>query len=433
MANTQEQVIKTIESSTLLTGGQLNPTQQNEFFKLIRSLPGMFSIARFERVDQKKHHIDALHIGEPITHAVEENSNEAYLAQPKTSQIEIFTRKLKSSWNVTTETLIENIEKGNFEQTLMEGMSKRIGTDMELLGIQGNATLYAGSTTPFGRLLKRLDGWDKKTEGAHIVDCSGATIGRDIFAEMIRRMPQQYLADPDLRWITSKTIEVDWMDLIADRGTALGDRAVEGRAPAPYGIPMVGIPLIPSDKDLTISTGTSAIVIGTRADAFKITAGVNDKLNINVNGAGAQTVTLTAGVWFASQIANMINAAHSSLAGVASDDGFGRLVLKSPTTGSTSTIVIGAVANSAYAELGLSEGTTTGTNSGSNGIVKEGSFIWLANPRNFIYVFLNATRVYSEFNKDFDRLETVVYNEMDAQVENLDAIVKAVNVRRRTI
>lgn len=430
--NDQEKVLKTIESTQLLTGGQLNPTQQNEFFKLIRALPGMFSIARFEKVDQKKHHIDKLHIGEPITHGVEENTNTAYLAKPKTSQIEIFTRKYKSSWNVTTETLIENIEKGSFEQTLMEGMSSRIGTDLEMAAIQGDPDKYAADNSPFGLLLRRDKGWDVLTEGAHIIDCDGVTIEKDIFAEMIRRMPQQYLADPGLRWITSKTIEIDWTDKIAERNTALGDAAYSGKAPAPYGIPMASIPLVPADKELSLDTGVAAMVVSDRADAFEIKAGVNDKLSINVNATGATTITLTAGVWHAGQIAMMINSALN-IPNFAYSDGFGKLVLKSPTTGALSAIVIGVVANDAYDELGLHEGTTTGVAVGNAGEVREGSFIWLANPKNFIYAFLNGTRVYSEFNKDYDRLETVVYNEMDTQVENLDAIVKAVNIRRRQI
>lgn len=434
-AQQQEKVLKTIESTQLLTGGQLNPSQQREFFKLIRTLPGMFSYARFETVDQKKHHIDKLHIGEPITHSVDENSNEAYLAKPKTSQLEIYTKKLKSSWNVTTETLVENIEKGNFEQTLMEGMSQRIGTDMELLAIQGDMTKYASDTTPKGLLLRRDDGWDKITDNAHIVDCGGSTIIKDIFAEMIRRMPQQYLADPELRWITSKTIEVDWTDTVAERATAMGDAAYSGKAPAPYGIPMLSIPLIPADKPLSLTAATSAQVLGTRQDVFEIKEGVNDKLKIDIDNAGAGTgteITLAAGVWHAGQIANMINAALGN-APIASTDGFGRIKLQSLTTGTASEIDIQAIANDAYKTLGFTVGVINGTDDGTAGTVNEGSFIWLANPKNFIYVLLNGTRVYSEFNKDYDRLETVVYNEMDVVVENLDAVVKAVNVRRRPL
>lgn len=432
MPNSQEQIIKTIQSSSLLTGGQLNPTQQNEFFRLIRTLPGMFSIARFERVDQKQHHIDRLHIGEPITHAVGENDNTQFLAGPKTSQIEILTRKLKSSWNVTTETLIENIEKKDFEQTLMEGMTSRIGTDLEMLGIQGDINTNALVNTPFGRLLRRLDGWDLQTEEAHIVDCGGINVQKSIFAEMIRRMPQQYLADPGLRWITSKIVEVDWLDTVAERATAMGDAAYTGTAPRPYGIPMISIPLIPADKSLPIMTGTSATVIGNRADAFRIITGVNDGISITVDGGAPVAFVLTQGTWFASNIAAQINA-QAGLAGIASDDGFGRLVIKSPTSGAASSISINAAANDAYTELGLSVAVVQGVANGVIGIVNEGSYIWLANPKNFIYVMLGATRLYSEFNKDFDRLETVVYNEMDVKVENLDAIVKGVNVRRKAI
>jgi len=430
--NEQEQILKSIDTSDFGNGGLLNPKRQNQFTKYIRENGKMLNLVRFEQLNQTQMVLDHLYIGEPVTHAVEEEDPTAYLARPSTNQLHIQTKKLKSSWNITTEVLVDNIEQAGFEQAMMDGMTRRISTDIELLAIQGNETAYAGATDVYGRLLKRQDGWDALTNNSHILDCGGATIQKGIFAEMVRSMPQQYLQDPDLRWFVSKSIAIDWMDLLADRGTGIGDSALNGNSVAPYGIPLVTVPLIPDNKPLSTKSGVAAKVIGTRQDVFEITTGVNDKLSIAIDGGSAVTVTLPQGAFRVGYIAQFINAA-AGLAGVATDDTFGRIVLTSPTVGSSSRVVLGTITNDAYSTLGLSVGTTSGSATGSTGSTPEGTFIWLANPKNFIAVLRGNTRIYTQFNKDYDRLETVVYNEVDFAIENDDAIVKAVNVRKRDL
>jgi len=39
--------------------------------------------------------------------------------------------------------------------------------------------------------------------------------------------------------------------------------------------------------------------------------------------------------------------------------------------------------------------------------------------------------MFTEFNKNYDRIETVMYNQVAADVENLDAVVKVKNVRKK--
>lgn len=430
--NEQEEIIKTIQTTDFLNGGLLDPKRQKKFITYIRDYGKLLPMVRFETLNQSQMTIDKLYIGEPITHAVGENDNTAFLAQPATGQIGIQTRKVKSSWNITTETLVNNIEQKGFEKTIMEGMTKRISTDIELLAIQGDTTTYAAVNTPFGRLLRRSNGWDVLTNGCHIVDCGGTTIRKGIFAEMIRSMPQQYLQDPELRWFVSKSLAIDWMDLLANRGTTLGDNALNGNSISPYGYPLTEVPLLPDNKPLRTWTGTSAKVIGTVPDPFEIITGTNDTLLINVDGGGNVTVTLQPGVHRVSVIASMINSTMG-LEGIASDDTHGRLVLQSPLRGAASSISIQGVANDAYDELGLTIGDTQGIDFGTQGVTDDGTFIWLANPKNFIAAMRGTTRIYSEFNKDFDRVETVVYNEVDFQIENEDAIVKAINIRKRDL
>ena len=426
----QEKVIKSLETSDFGHGGLLDPKRQKKFLKYVREYGKMLPMVRFESLNQSQMTLDKLYIGEPISHAVGENDSTAFLAKPQTGQIHILTKKLKSSWNVTTETLVNNLEQKGFEQTLMEGMSRRISTDIELLAIQGDEEEYENAVDVFGRLLKRQDGWDKLTRNAHILDVGGANVQKGIFAEMIRMMPQQYLNDPGLRWFVSKSVAIDWLDQLADRMTNLGDNALNGNSVSPYGIPLVEIPLLPDSKPLSTTKATPAQVVGHRADPFTINAGENDKLKIN-----GITITIPAGTHRVGFISNLINGT-ADLTVKASDDTHGRLVLTDLTINAPATvpqIIIGAVDDDAYEELGFAEGTTDGSLVDVAGTINEGSFIWLANPQNFIAAMRGSTRVYTEFNKDYDRVETVLYNEVDFAIENDDAIVKAVNLRKRQL
>ncbi|MEW6556022.1 MAG: phage major capsid protein [Elusimicrobiota bacterium] len=429
MSRNDELIRKTVESSDFLNGGLLNPEQQTEFIKLVRQYSKMIPLVRQEHLTVPKKDIDKLHIGEPVTRKAEENVATGPTGKPVFNQIKIETEKVKSEWHITTEALDENIAREKLEQQVMEAMMQQISTDLENLAINGNVNL-TDDGTPISALLRANDGWDKLTDDAHIVDVEGNYISKRVFAAMLRQMPNQYRNDPTLKWFLSKGVHVDWMDLNADRASATGDESLAGKAPAPFGIPIVEVPLIPDDKDLKVGTATRAYHLGKRTGPFQIRKGVNDILNIEVDNTGPVRVELPQGTFEAFQIAGLINGSDAKLTGVASDDGEGKVFLQSPTTGATSEIDIkdGTVNTT----LGFTVGVYVGGAEGGANTVKEGSFIWLSNPKNFVWAIYRGTRVYSKFVQENDRIETVVYNRVDGQIENKNALVKAVNIRVRT-
>lgn len=426
MKNTNQELIeKTISTSDLLNGGRLNPEQQAQFIMLVRKSSTLLPLVRFVQMVNPNEEIDKLHVGEPITEAASENADTGNLSKAKFNKLMLSTKKTRSAWNITTETLQLNIEQAELEGRIFEAMSQRISTDMEMLGIQGDNTITG--VDPVSRLLKTLDGWDKMSEAAHIVDAGGVELERGIWAAARDSLPKQYRQDPGLRWIVSDSLMIDWRDMLAERMTPGGDAAVGGSAVAPLGIPVIEVPMMPDDKPVVIAGVSSAEVVGTQMGPFNVVAGVNDTVKIAVDGGAPAVITLVAGTFELVRICAMINAVLN--ANIASDNNFGSIRLKSPTTGSASSIDVQAVANNAYDTLGLDVYTTSGANTG--GTVRQGTFIWLANPQNFVFGMLNGTRVYSEYNKNFDRIETIVYNHIGTNIENLDAMVKVKNVVRR--
>lgn len=110
------------------------------------------------------------------------------------------------------------------------------------------------------------------------------------------------------------------------------------------------------DQNFNIHNATAAQVVSSNSETYNIQAGVNDQLQLTIDGVGS-TVTLTAGATqSAANIASDINAVFP---GRASGAG-GVVTITSPTTGSTSEITIGAPANNANATLGFTAATVNG-------------------------------------------------------------------------
>jgi len=317
-------------------------------------------------------------------------------------------------------------------------MSRRFATDMELLAVQGDTT--TSGSTPIAVLLAANQGWGVLTEDSHIIDAGGAQISPAIWEKAFRAMPDQHVMNPNLKWFYNTNTAIDWRATLNARATGLGDLSIAGENTPPLGIAPMVVPYIPQNLAVPVTTATSATVTGTRQGPFTFTT-TNYLLKLDVDNAGAVSVDMGASaasvVLNAPQVCKLINDQYVAGFGatyqyVASTNGFGAIVLTSPTTGATSEIDIQASATNVYTILGLTIAAVTGAAAGANSL-NEGTFIWLADPMNFIYGILGSTRVLSEYNKDYDRVEVVMYNDVDFAVENNDAIVKVKRLRKKVL
>lgn len=452
MSSNQDLIEKAITSTTISQqGGQLNAEQQSRFISLIRRYGVLLSMVRFVRMGRPTIDIDKLHIGEPVTVSATENTAATESYSPKFNKITLSASKIRTDWSMTTELLQGNIEQNQLEATLMRGITERMATDIELLGVQGAASTYASVDTPLGKLLRVSNGWDSQTASAHIVDVNGGAISKSVFSHMKRTMPSEFKNDAGMRFFMSDNLAVDWQDTLSARTTDLGDASL-GRMGglAPYGVPAQIVPLIPDDQTIASQTAAQAAqVTGTQMGPFFFPAATDIIVSVDatdpvLNTSPAITITLTSGAATldAVQVAQKINAGlvagedvGAAYGNVARVTKYGQLELVSPTTGTGSNIVIAegtAETVPALTVLGLTAATTTGT-AAAAGSSNDGSFMWLLNPQNLIYGVLDGTRIYTEFNRNTDSIEATIFNQVAFNVENLNAIVKATNIKRAAL
>ena len=262
-----EEYLKTLTTTELAAGGLLQPEQAERFLDLTLEYSTLLQQVRAEGKARNKGEVDTLNIGGVCTVPATEPASETIDERlPDFGKIEFSMVKLRSAFNMSTETLLDNVESdirvaglpgrqegeeppGDFRDTLMRAYAKRIATDIELAAIQGDTT-HTGVTLK-DKLLKCNDGWLKLAQVAptcHIVDAGSKNVSVKLFAAMLEALPSPYLKTPaDLRWIVGSRVNIKWTSKLAERQTTLGDDVLKGMGVSPFGIPMMLVPLMPED------------------------------------------------------------------------------------------------------------------------------------------------------------------------------------------
>lgn len=233
-----------IETNTL-SSGLLNPEQARKFIQQTFEATNLGGLVRHEMRTAKTGEIDKIGIGRRILRKKTENTDDGYRAEVRTSQIEYATTAVRLPWEITEETLRENIEGQNFEQIVTNLMTTQLGIDMEDLYLNGDEAngdikefdaagtyaigdkaIYSGELYEFTAahaagawsgtdaekigtqgdvdFLKINDGWIKQiSNGGHVYDASSETeMSLDLFYKTLGQLPNKY-NNGKLRWLMS--------------------------------------------------------------------------------------------------------------------------------------------------------------------------------------------------------------------------------------
>lgn len=421
--------IKTaITTADYLNGGELNPEQEKTFDKFIRGSSDLLANAEIKYVNQSKGNIPRLFIGETISEAATEATDSSNTSKPIFGELNYETKKIRTAADVSTEFLVNNIEGDNFRETLMSTFGMAFGNDLSKLAVRGD-------TTSSDALYVSNDGFYKLSNSCHIIDVEGAEISSSIYHAAYKRLPNEYRMNKSaLRWMMNGSIEVDWLEVLGARATAGGDAAVAGAAIRPLGIPILTINEIQDDLDVDYTSATKGTHKGTLGGPFVVTAATNDAFKIQVTTGGvagaATTITITAGVYEATQLAAFLNDAMATAGEpeVFDTDGNGHLRVTAVTSGTTSNVDIQAVAHSIFATVGMTAATYAGAAAGSN-TVPMGSYLWLTDPKNFVVVIRKGPRISFEYKPRTDKWEYTMYNEADFLIRRPGACVRIDNLK----
>lgn len=268
MATQEEILSKANEVTTSVvgtdSGGLLKPEQSNRFLDFVIDQSVLMQNARVVRMRTPQMEIDKLSVGTRLLAKATEATDTGTNAAVTFSKVSISTVKLRLDWALSTESLEDNIEGNSLEDHIAQAMARQTANDMDDLFINGD-------TASGNSLLKALDGFVKLAKASGVVvDEGGNNVSRATFDRVLRNLPTKYLQRRgDLRFFTGSGVVQDAIYSLGNPNSATAATAgapapasIVGEAAylqgamranggpgstglAPFGIPLVEIPLMP--------------------------------------------------------------------------------------------------------------------------------------------------------------------------------------------
>lgn len=240
MPMTNNDIIKAAIQTSTLTNGLLNEEQARKFLRQTFDAATLLKQVRHEMRRSKTGEIDKIGIAKRITRAKSENVDDGYRASVNTGVVEYATTAVRVPWEITEETLRENIEGQHFEQVVTDLMTTQIGLDEEDLCLNSDTATAEG--TPDYDFLKLNDGWIKQIKnGGHVYDASTANSGAmslDSFYKTLASMPNKY-NNGTLRWVMSPHRAQEWELYLLNHVVEAGGAVPDNLYTAPVRIPTI--------------------------------------------------------------------------------------------------------------------------------------------------------------------------------------------------
>lgn len=257
---------KVIDTTTVGAdgGGLLKPEQSNRFIDYMFDATILTRVARTIRMRSDTTEIDKVGVGEKLMVLATEGASTGQTDRGATfTKVSLTTKKLRLDWELSSESLEDNIEGADLEDHIARLMATQAGNDVEDLAINGDTTLTSDN------LYKAFNGFRKLAlNGGQVVDAGGATISKATFNSALKAMPRKYKQRRNqLRFFTGSNLVQDYLYNLTTVGSTPEDIAssiLRGNPAAPegnpggvipfaFGIPVVEVPLIDETRTGTYS------------------------------------------------------------------------------------------------------------------------------------------------------------------------------------
>ena len=171
--------------------GLLNPEQARRFIDYVWDATVLANDGRRVTMRANTMEIEKVNVGERVIRAAAQALGSYENAGATFTKVELTTKKIRLDWEVSTESLEDNIEGGALEDHLVRLMTSAFANDLEDLAINGD-----GGADPF---LGIMDGFvNQVTSGsdAHeaVVSVSNNAWTPEVMQQIIYALPRKYRA-----------------------------------------------------------------------------------------------------------------------------------------------------------------------------------------------------------------------------------------------
>ena len=274
---TNEKILKGTINTAAVTSGLLNKEQAKKFIQQTFEATPLGQAIRHEMRTARTGEIDKIGISSRIVRKKTEGVDDGYRAGADFSKIEYSTTAVRLPWEITGETLRENIEQAQFEKIITNLMTTQFGIDLMDLYLNSDESISAqydtgkkdGSDqpimadTPDYDFLKINTGWIKQiSDGGHVIDATAKSgMSLDLFYNAVKALPNKY-NNGKLRWLMSPHRAQEWELYLMNQVIKNGGAVPENTYTSPVKIPTIEVPQL-SDDVILLTDPQNLVVVNT--------------------------------------------------------------------------------------------------------------------------------------------------------------------------
>ena len=259
---TNEELIQkaVITTDALAAAGKLNPVQSDQYIDFVIDVTMLKGNVRVVRFRNETMQIDKIGVGSRVTVPKAEAQAPRVRRGVSLSKVELTPKDQMTPFEISDNFPDQCIEGERVEDTVTRLMATQTGNDLEELYINGDLLgparlesdlLEGGSATGYVKdnFMAQFNGWLRAADSSNVFDAEGADVGSTIFSRMINQMPVKFRrVRQNLRFLCSLDHEQLYREKVGARQTAAGDEANNAMRPiTPFGIPLVGVPLLEAE------------------------------------------------------------------------------------------------------------------------------------------------------------------------------------------
>ena len=277
----EREVFKSMRSDMSSAKALLNDEQFNTFMRAATINQSILQDASFRRMNAMNQVVSSTSVvgrvlqnGYDALGATEDQLTEATIGFGKA---ELNSTKLKALTSILDDDKEDNIEREQFEQTLLTMMGEAVGRDLEAVCVFGDASYTSGSPAAADPLFSTFDGWLEQAKSYQVksdlandnTDDNDGDFDLDdgidaMFDAMIGKLPVAYRSAGlmnRLAFYVPWEVYDAYQNLLASRVDALGDINLTGRPSLTYkNIPVKYAPVLDATDGRTVFGNVPSIL-----------------------------------------------------------------------------------------------------------------------------------------------------------------------------
>lgn len=232
-------------------GGSLPPEKTKEFFRILQNSTSLLSEVRMEPMNALTKNVPKIGFGAVNVLSVAPDATNtgdlplmesAVRSAPSLSEIQLNAKPYMAIVKLGLQVLKNNVEKDQFENTLMEEMTKAVGNKIEVLGLASDTAIPAGGEARLA--INKQDGWIKRIT-SNVVDNADAALSESLLTTLKLSVPRRFRQGQHKFWTEDGAAE-HWRSILGSRATPGGDTwLTKGEIPPALGVPITVVQNMP--------------------------------------------------------------------------------------------------------------------------------------------------------------------------------------------